>query len=74
MELHDYGVIELDSSEAADTDGGILPWLIAGAVVWMASSCNDNTTTVQTGSKNVNINCTNCEVHVYSDSVTVHKR
>lgn len=38
-DLKEFGVQELNSKELKETDGGILPLLVAGALVLIAGGC-----------------------------------
>jgi hypothetical protein len=40
LDLNSMGVQEMNTLEMQETDGGFIIWLIAAAVVLLASSCN----------------------------------
>lgn len=49
MNLEDLGLVELNAQEVQETDGGIIPLLLAGAALLLLSSCNGNNVTVNFG-------------------------
>ncbi|HPZ87538.1 MAG TPA: hypothetical protein PLQ32_05520 [Flavihumibacter sp.] len=71
LEISHYGVAMLEDDEILETEGGIIPLLIIGAILLVGgctSQVNKNNSSYQ-----VNVQCSNCSVTVnQSDSsVTV---
>jgi len=71
LEINQYGVNTLENDELLETEGGIIPLLIIGAILLVGgctSQVNKNS-----GSYQVNVQCNNCSVTInQSDSsVTV---
>ncbi len=71
--INNYDCLELTDEELKNTDGGFIPFLIAGAALLLAScSSQSNSSTGGRNNSQINISCTNCNVVVSGDTVKVY--
>lgn len=72
MNFNLYEVEELSFDEMIETDGGIIPFLIIGAVL-LLSSCGNQSSSNKNG-KQINVQCNDCTITIHNDTVKVaHK-
>ena len=74
MNLALYKVDELTAEEIIETEGGILPFIIIGAVLLLSSCGNQANNNGGHKNKQINIQCTNCVIHQHNDTVKVYHK